>query len=304
MAEPEGSEDRPFVIELGSWCVRSGRASEAIPDEEVGVELWKEGGWDGGGLVSRIDGVKDLLLVESSSFLDGRERVDLVGAVMEACPELGSIFLLRGSAASSFAMGRVSAVVVDVGELAAVASPVTDGYVHKQAVSKVDGGGKALSERIRAAISPSEFNMDEAKRFLFSENFKPSEDEKYELPDGTTIQVPTEAVEDAAAWVSEPLPGTIISSINKIHGDFEKTISNADVLLCGGTSLVRGVPNAIFEQSQERGVHFLAAKGHDRTLQNWRGGSILGSLGSYSTLAITRADYAEKGASLVLSKCA
>jgi actin-like protein 6A len=110
--------------------------------------------------------------------------------------------------------------------------------------------------------------------------------------------------------VSTSLPALIRDSV--IRSDMEmQTMLLANMVLTGGSSSFEGMSERI-RTEVEKLVHSAApgwrvkltsAGAGERSLSPWLGGSILGSLGSFHEVWVSRAEYDEYGPSIVDRKC-
>jgi actin-related protein len=90
-----------------------------------------------------------------------------------------------------------------------------------------------------------------------------------------------------------------------------QTMLLANMVLTGGSSSLEGMAERV-RTEVEKLVHasapgwrvkIMAAGAGERSLCPWLGGSILGSLGSFHEMWVSRAEYEEFGASIVDRKC-
>ena len=104
-----------------------------------------------------------------------------------------------------------------------------------------------------------------------------------------------------------PMQTMVHTAIERAGADLRKVLL-ASVVLAGGNSCCRGF--------QERLQHEVAALAPvalkvkvvgpgvtERKVSSWIGGSILGSMGSFHEMYMSKAEYAEHGAGLVERKC-
>jgi len=102
-----------------------------------------------------------------------------------------------------------------------------------------------------------------------------------------------------------------------LHQMINTCIRNADpdvrrdlysgIILTGGTTLTTGFQNRLLKEltaiSSQRFKIIATNFPAERKFSVWIGGSILGSLGTFQQLWMSKAEYEEHGASLVERKC-
>lgn len=113
---------------------------------------------------------------------------------------------------------------------------------------------------------------------------------------------------------SKPLPAMICDSAYSCDRDQQAALLGTVVLTGGGTCLgptEQAVPDCV-KDALETMIHkhtpawrvkVLAPPTSERPILPWLGGSILGSMGSFHDMWISRAEYEEFGASIVNRKC-
>ncbi|KAA8494036.1 actin [Porphyridium purpureum] len=95
---------------------------------------------------------KPLIMVEPSVYWDQDRRYNLVEIMFEQL-DLPATFILRGAVGAAFSGARGTALVLDIGHQAAVATPVLDGYsLLKNTIQAPHLGGRAMSEEIANAL--------------------------------------------------------------------------------------------------------------------------------------------------------
>jgi actin-like protein 6A len=145
----------------------------------------------------------------------------------------------------------------------------------------------------------------------------------YELPDGRILQIGAERFIVPEVLFNPTVLGTnylrevgqarvglsqlIYNSLNTTDFDIRTQLFGA-VMLCGGTSLLRG----FYERIQKELSLILPDKARlkvlcpvpiERKFSSWIGGSILASLGSFHQMWISKQEYDEFGKTIVNKKC-
>jgi actin-like protein 6A len=149
--------------------------------------------------------------------------------------------------------------------------------------------------------------------------------EKYELPDGNVIEMgsdrftigenlfrpSSEFLELAGPDFEgqpqfEGLHQMVASSIDACDVDVRKELYN-HILLTGASTCIVGTDKRLIADLNRNltpafRVKLLGAP-VERRFGSWTGGSILGSLGSFHQMWVSKAEYEEKGAALLAQKC-
>eukprot|EP00696_Hemimastix_kukwesjijk_P013205 gnl/Hemi2/26572_TR8927_c0_g4_i1.p1 gnl/Hemi2/26572_TR8927_c0_g4~~gnl/Hemi2/26572_TR8927_c0_g4_i1.p1 ORF type:complete len:434 (-),score=92.05 gnl/Hemi2/26572_TR8927_c0_g4_i1:68-1369(-) len=149
----------------------------------------------------------------------------------------------------------------------------------------------------------------------------------YELPDGQTIELSSERYRVAEPLFNPTLLGPLYNASDMpnigIHQMVYDSVSNCDVdirrdmfgsvVLTGGTTLFAGLAERLTKELQEICPQAMKLKvvasslspqtKAERRFAVWIGGSILGSLGSFQQMWMSKSEYEEHGAGLVDRKC-
>jgi actin-like protein 6A len=142
----------------------------------------------------------------------------------------------------------------------------------------------------------------------------------YELPDGTNVDVGPERFLAPELWYdsstfgqasagigSEPLPKMVCDSIVGCDLDARKELFN-NIVVTGGGSCFEGTTERLLKEVMATAppmfkIKVIAAGASERRVGAWIGGSILGSLGTFHEMWVSKAEYEEHGASIVERKC-
>ena len=153
-----------------------------------------------------------------------------------------------------------------------------------------------FDDEIRKAKNTSECNMD------------------HMLSDGSVINIGDERFRctellfkpQVKDYQFDGVHRTMVSSINKCDdSDLEKEMY-ANIVLCGGSTMLKGFPERIEKEMIRFApagtkVHVIASP--HRKYGAWVGGSILGYLATFPEMVITRKEYDEEGVEIVHRKC-
>lgn len=135
----------------------------------------------------------------------------------------------------------------------------------------------------------------------------------YMLPDGTLVdcsKVSQSAPEVLFSEKDRSISGLVSEVIDKCRTSDENLASSilGSVVVCGGTSVMTGFTERI--QNDLSGIFagkevkcMSGASASDKQHSAWIGGSIVASLGNFSSLWITKREYEEHGIGIVGKKC-
>lgn len=153
---------------------------------------------------------------------------------------------------------------------------------------------------------PFEF-PDGYNQAFSSERFKIVET----LFDNQCYITPPAGSEDATLYPApdpqHTLPGLIRQSLGQVDVDIRPHLLG-NVVLTGGGSLIRGLPDRIHQDLQKMYPSTkvrIQASGMavERKFGSWIGGSIIASLGTFHQMWISKKEYDEHGASIVEKRC-
>lgn len=119
---------------------------------------------------------------------------------------------------------------------------------------------------------------------------------------------PTSATSDALpTTMMECVPKLVTSSVMRCDAEAQASLL-ANLIMCGGGSCIEGCVERIRSEVEllvapSTKVRHLAGAQAERPVCAWLGGSILGSLGSFHEMWISRQEYEETGAFIVDKKC-
>lgn len=152
--------------------------------------------------------------------------------------------------------------------------------------------------------------------------------EKYELPDGNVLDIGAPRFHiseclfqraegkqisglegsDFPGMTFKGLQHMVAESVGACDVDVRKEMYN-NIILTGGTSLIPGFGARLTNELNADLPAVLKTKvvapsnGIERTFGAWVGGAILGSLGTFHQMWLSRQEYAEQGASILAQKC-
>ncbi|NXW64198.1 ACTL9 protein, partial [Eurystomus gularis] len=257
-------------------------------------------------------------------------REKMVEVVFESLGSPG-FFVAHQPVLSTYAYGRTSGLVVDVGYAVTRVVPVYEGYSLAYATNKMDLAGSHLSWYLMTLLgdmghmlSNNMAHLVEAikhKCCYVASNFEsecqlpPSNCTlEFPLPDGQTISFSKERFQCPEVLFNPP-PNWGISyvgihkmaqrSLEQLPEEIRSTLYK-NILLCGGSSLFKGLERRFCSellQSLPTNTDVKVAAMPLRRYSAWMGGSILTSLKSFQTWWIQRDEYDEEGPRIVHQRC-
>lgn len=293
-----------------------------------------------------------------------------------------AFWLSRTPVLASFAAGKATALVVEVGGSNTSVTAVHDGMTLKKSAVQSPAGGLWLSHQIRAMWESSEPKVDPTptfmienktpvdagqptnarlKKFPFAihDSFRRYEEERlltefkesvvevwkgpgryanpgnedyiksqpgrvFEMPDGYNqmwrehrYKVAEGMWDETQAYGTVPeewrlaktqtIPGLITQCLNQVDVDLRGHLLS-NIVVTGATSLLNGfndrLNNELTQMYAGAKIRIHAAGlTSERRFGAWVGGSILGSLGSFHQMWISRKEYEENGAGIVEKRC-
>lgn len=230
-----------------------------------------------------------------------------------------ALYVENQSVLSVYSCGRTSGLVVESGAGCSYTTPVHEGFHLPGNTCRVDYGGRSLDGYLRALLRESGTQIAEDDAAA-TEDIKSKccfvaaalEDEirgggvpvEHVLPDGRRVSVgrerflcPEALLQPTAFGSREPgLHLLAVNSLNMCDVGL-KPLLRGNVLLTGGSSLFRGLP----ERLQHELSHILPGGGvqvvatETRKHAVWLGGSILAALTTFQNMWMPRREYLEKG---------
>lgn len=146
----------------------------------------------------------------------------------------------------------------------------------------------------------------------FEKELKKHKPISYELPDGTLVQIGSEAFECPEALFDPELldinnPGihqTLFNSIKRCDMDIRRDLYQ-NIVMTGGNTMIRGLSDRLGTEMNKLVPKSVSVNIHEdsnRNISTWVGGSIIASLTNYKDMWIKRDEYNEFGPNIVHSK--
>ena len=109
---------------------------------------------------------------------------------------------------------------------------------------------------------------------------------------------------------SDSVPTIITDSVLKCDNESQSLLFS-NIIISGGGSNFQGMPerirsdveNIVHKTTPSWRVKSIASSNNERALSAWIGGSIVGSLGTFHDVWISRKEYEEFGSSIINRKC-
>ena len=228
---------------------------------------------------------------------------------------------------SLYASGRTTGVVLDCGDGVSHVVPVYEGFALPHAIARMDIAGKDVTSHLQILLrragrafhtSAEREIVRQIKEKCCYVAFNPADEElspqstPYALPDGSTVDVGPEAFRAPEVLFQ---PHIIGSEYRGVHDSLVKSIMKADIdirrvlfsqiVLSGGSTLFNGFGDRLLHElrrhpTSPRETKIRIAAPPERLFSTWIGGSILASLATFKSMWITKEDYQENGARVLM----
>ena len=229
---------------------------------------------------------------------------------------------------SLYASGRTTGVVLDSGDGVSHVVPVYEGFALPHAITRMDIAGRDVTSRLqlllrragRAFHTSAEVEIvRQMKEKCCYVAFNPGDEETsppqttaYVLPDGSTVDIGPEAFRAPEILFQ---PHIIGSEYRGVHDSLVKSIMKADIdirkvlfsqiVLSGGSTLFKGFGDRLLNElrrhpTSPKETKIRIAAPPERLFSTWIGGSILASLATFKSMWITKEDYQENGARILM----
>ncbi|XP_050062148.1 actin-1-like isoform X2 [Aphis gossypii] len=231
-----------------------------------------------------------------------------------------------------YSSGRTTGLMVDSGYDYTQVMPIFEGYPLHHAVQTMSVGGWHVTQYLMQLLNERGYSFNSTKDFetlndikeklcYFALNFKFEKDmytkekeKQYTLPDGTEINVESEAFQSPEI-LFDPLLFNIESKLGGIHNLIYKACSACDnkeqknmynnIILAGGNTLFSFLPIRLEKMITELvapNTKIQIKADPERKYSTWLGGAVLASIPSYQQMWISKEMYEEKGPSAVHDK--
>jgi len=283
------------------------------------------------------------LLLSEAALVPREQREEVVKILFEK-HHVAGLYFSSAPVLSLYASGRTSGMAIEMGHGACHTVPVFEGYALFHSILQLDFGGDDLTNWMGKQISkgghtfPPHHQRDiwqyvkelhcpvASDRSAFTSSVAEANRGDvafHTLPDGTVVNLGTERYLPCEAFFDPNLilsdkdlaipvsPGgrrgihqLALESTRKCDQDVSPLLFS-NVVLSGGSSLFRGLPDRIHRELQELApaekVRVFAST--ERKNAAFVGGSILASLPTFQEMWITKGDYDEIGPAVAHRNC-
>jgi actin len=257
-----------------------------------------------------------------------RERMALI---MFESFNVPALYIANTAALAQYASGRGTGLVLESGDGVTHAVPVFEGHALNYAATRLDLGGRDLTEYLMKLLNDRGFSFNslaeskiardiKEKLCYVSKDFEKelqslaaSEDISYELPDGTNLTLGNERIRcpevlfkpSLLGLESAGIPELIRDSIMKCHPDLQDLMFR-NIILAGGNTMFPGIEERLRNELMALVTAVPIIKvvaTPERKYATWIGGSILGSLSTFKDMWVSQQDYQEYGPVIMHRKC-
>ena len=245
-----------------------------------------------------------------------------------------SLYIGNTSTLALYANGKTTGTVVDIGYQTSSFAPIFEGFVLKHTLTKIDTGGKDLTDYFCHILSLRNDNdkfISESQKSIINElkekicevgddydsQVKKCLDSKlvetHTLPDGSKVFMTHEKYQCPELLFQ---PQLFNKNHGGIHEETYRSIKLCDedikkdlfqnVILCGGSSLFLNIRKKFEKELQSlaptgKSVKVIAPP--ERKYSSWLGGAILNSLPDFkTTLFVSKNDWIEAGENILYDK--
>lgn len=251
-----------------------------------------------------------------------RERA---AQVMFESLHVPALYISPSSTLALYASGRTTGVVLECGEGSTHATPIYEGYALPHAITRADYGGGEVTNHLGLLLRKSGVPLHttserEAIRSMKESacyvSANPSLDEaavidgryqgaEYRLPDGQRISLGPELFRAPELLFKPSIAGLeyrgvhelVSMAVQKSDMDLRPALLQS-VLLAGGSTATKGFGARMLQELRRvspTDVKIKVWAPSDRQILAWVGGSILGSLGTFKSLWVTKDQWEEEG---------
>ena len=266
------------------------------------------------------------LVLAISPFSTEKDRENLATLIFETF-RVPLYYCGLSSSLILYASGYTTGIAIDAGETDINIVPVYESFSMMNLAKKLDIGGKNFSDIIKKSFitSGNSIPLSNERNILqdikehscyiqdikdSTQNQKHDDDDEEEENENQSYKIPTELCELPKAifeprLLSVESPGLgqlTLQTMESIDNDI-KDVVQKNIVLSGGTSLIRGFPQQLEKEVLEKHDSINIVSSASRKIAPWVGGSMIASIGTFKDLAISKEEYEEVGPTVVHFKC-
>ncbi|XP_046546957.1 actin-like [Haliotis rubra] len=267
----------------------------------------------------------NVLLIAPPS-LDPQDKEKITQIMFEKFKVPG-LFVANSGVLSMYATGRLSGVVLEVGDGVIHAAPSHEGFLLPKAVTRWAFGGSGQNEFLCKQLSEKGYNLasvPEAVRQIkesmcyVAKNYDletakasdPDFQKIFKLPDETAVTLGSEMFKTSEVLFTPSVAGLpsggvvalLEEAIGKCSAEQQK-LMYGNIIVAGGPTLASGFVERLKKEVKSRAASATVVAGEHREHAAWLGGSTLAALDDFQSMWVKAADYKEKGAAVVHDKC-
>lgn len=235
------------------------------------------------------------------------------------------VYVSTQAVLSLYAYGHTTGVVLESGDGATQVMSIYEGYCLPKAAQRYDVGGYDLSMYMMKLLNKRGLSLQVEslavcrgiKERYCNVAMDPATHSNapvdYQLPDGRTVSLGAEQSMCPEALFNPSVMGAsipalhdaIYASVQACAMDIRKELF-ANVVISGGNTLFSGLPERLQKELTSLVPPAIKVKINapaERGNYVWMGGSVLASLGKFKSMCVSKADYDEKGAAIIHTKC-
>jgi len=228
-----------------------------------------------------------------------------------------SLFISMQAVLALYASGKTTGVVLDSGDGVTHCVPMYEGFALQHSIRRIDLAGRDVSRQLQLLLRKAGTSFTTSAEMQIVQQIKeeccyvafdpvkeeddPPVPKSYRLPDGTSIQIGPESFRAPEILFQPKLVGKefgglhdmVVESIGISDIDLRRTLYQ-NILLSGGTTMMDGLGKRLLNEVKNKCVKDMKIKIQappERQMSTWIGGSILASLGTFSRMSITAAEY-------------
>jgi len=274
----------------------------------------------------RLDSTEHPLL---SSYYPDENKIDreTTAMIFFETFQVPGYYSLQSALLSLYGSGRSTGLILDSGEGQTSAVPILDGYVIPHAHIMQNFGGQDLDKLMASLMSRYDISKETANRIRERRGYLALDYQKemerynqsitkstsFDLPDGRTIEVGSEAMTASEAVFDPSLASSkeigvvqmIYESLFKVGAEVRKEFA-ANIILSGGNTLIKNYSARFTKGLNESLPPHLKPKvfaTNDRQYLSWIGGGIITTVNTFQSVWITQPEYQENGPTVIYRKC-